>query len=101
MLSTDKAILFFTNCSDKDYLFKHYLNIFMDGDDIIIETQLKDEIFFKGIRLVFKKDPVRNAVTYRATDEAGNELLLSVNNDEYIITRLSDNTRFYFHKILN
>ena len=64
-------------------------------------AEVENEIFFKGICLVFKKDPVRNARTYRATDDAGHELVLSVNNDEYIITRLSDNIRFYFHKILN
>ena len=97
----ERALLIFSNCSDKDYLLKHYLSIYMQDDDIIIETQLKDEIFFKGIRLIFKKDPVRNARTYRATDDAGHELVLSVNNDEYIITRLSDNIRFYFHKKLN
>lgn len=94
----ERSLLIFSNCSDKDYLFKHNLSITTNGDDIIIETQLKDEIIFKGIRLVFKKEPVRNARTYRATDDAGHEFVLSVNNDEYIITRLSDNISFFFHE---
>lgn len=97
----ERALLFFTNCSNKDYLFKHHLNIFKQDDDIIIETQLKDDIFFKGIRLTFKKDPLYNIAIYRAKDEAGIEYLLSCTNDDCRITRISDNTRFIFNIIPN